>query len=124
MSLGADLAPFSTVRALRNGSPRRIDPVVAQHGTEGQGDKPVGAACGANDQAAHGATRMNLSSVREGTVGLDLAIARRPRAGSLGRPPYHIGLRVLAIWLDSGMMRLYGFLDSWLRGGDFPPRRP
>lgn len=60
--------PLSARCALGDGSPRQIDPVLGQHGDEGQEDQSVGAALRAKDQAAHGVSRMNLSSVREETV--------------------------------------------------------
>jgi hypothetical protein len=68
MSFGGDVAPFSAVRALRDGSPRQIGPVIAEHGTEGQWDQPVGAAGGAHDHRPQHSLRPDIPSVRERTV--------------------------------------------------------
>jgi hypothetical protein len=38
MSLGTDVGPLTTRRALGEGTPRQIGPLLDHHGTEGQGD--------------------------------------------------------------------------------------
>jgi hypothetical protein len=40
MSLGADVGPLSAVCTLRDRTPREIQPLAAEHGTESQGDQP------------------------------------------------------------------------------------
>jgi hypothetical protein len=72
MNLGADIGPLAACHALGHGSLGRVGPsempVVVVVTTESQRDQPVGPARGAENQAAHVGTRMNLSSARKETV--------------------------------------------------------
>jgi hypothetical protein len=103
VSRGADAGSLAARRALSDALPRRIDPVLGQHGDESQGDQSVRTALGADH---HG--------VRNG------AVRRYPRLSARG--PWESKARIYGPphrWSDS---RAEALPRAWRFRGTSPPQ--